>query len=268
MKTVRLTEKEKQFIQDNYLRYSQRNLSKIIGRSKFAVQYFMQKNQLSVSKETVSQRRSEAQQKKTTSTLQEDRYLKENYLTFSVKTIAAHLGRGNTFVSNRLRQLGLIIPRKIIEARKVKSQFKPGQEPYSKGKKQSEYLTPEQIENSKKTWFKKGNIPANAFDRDGVITTRVVKGKPYKFIRISLGNWRHLHVYNWEKENGPVPPDKICAFIDGNQQNCEPSNLKLITREENMLRNSKKNYTEKIVKDRSKILHLKKIIKQIEKQNL
>lgn len=51
--------------------------------------------------------------------------------------------------------------------------------------------------------------------------------------------WRRLHHIVWEEHNGPIPKGKCVTFKDGNQLNCDISNLMLASRAELM----------KIVKD-------------------
>jgi len=142
-----------------------------------------------------------------------------------------------------LAQLGLIIPPEIIEQRKIDSRRKPGDVPVNKGKKQSDYMTPEAIEKTKATRFKKGNIPHNGLIyKDGDIAIRndtYDDGtvRQYKWIRLSMGNWQMLHVHNWIKAFGPVPEGHIVIFKDKDSMNCEPDNLMLVTREEHLRRN-------------------------------
>jgi hypothetical protein len=42
-------------------------------------------------------------------------------------------------------------------------------------------------------------------------------------------NYRYKHLVVWEKANGPVPHGHYVRFIDGNKQNCDPSNLLLVS---------------------------------------
>lgn len=92
--------------------------------------------------------------------------------------------------------------------------------------------------------FKPGNMPHNAlpvgtirYEKDGYIKIKV--SDPDK--------WELLHREVWKRENGTYPP-KDCAiiFIDGNKQNCDISNLKMVTRAELMLQNSMQNYPEEL----------------------
>ena len=167
-----------------------------------------------------------------------------------------------------MRQLGLVIPLEIIDKRKCESRYSKGRIPENKGKKQSEYMTREAIERTSGTRFKKGNVPQNAFDRDGVVTVRTDhkdrNGKQYQWIRLALGRWKQLHVHVWSEKNGAVPKGHVVAFKDGNTLNAGIENLELITRAENMARNS---YITNYPKDVQDLIRLKGAInRQINKK--
>lgn len=51
-------------------------------------------------------------------------------------------------------------------------------------------------------------------------------------------NYRPIHHLTWVESRGPIPDGHIVAFKDGNARNCDINNLELITRAENMRRNS------------------------------
>ena len=97
--------------------------------------------------------------------------------------------------------------------------------------------------NSRKTQFKRGNLPSNT-KRDGAITIRIDnRGVPQKMIRIRLGKWLFLSRYNYEKHIGPIPKGHVIRFLDGDTMNCDPSNLECVSRQLNMLLNSKHGFT-------------------------
>ncbi|MBO3274164.1 HNH endonuclease [Pseudomonas sp. Milli4] len=50
--------------------------------------------------------------------------------------------------------------------------------------------------------------------------------------------WKSVHMILWEEQHGPVPAGHMVAFRDGNRRNFAPENLVLISRAENMQRNS------------------------------
>lgn len=107
--------------------------------------------------------------------------------------------------------------------------FKKGHKPWNKEKK-GIHLSPS-------TEFKKGSVPANA-SYDGAIVIRKDKqGHAYRYIRIAPQKWVLLHRHLWEQQFGKIPPSSVVIFKDGDSANCELSNLQLITRAENVVRN-------------------------------
>jgi hypothetical protein len=111
-----------------------------------------------------------------------------------------------------------------------KARFKKGNTPWNKGRKGLQIGGIE-------TRFKKGNLPHNT-KGDGIISIREDEGRPYQYIRISKGKWKLLHNVIWEEKNGSIPPGYIVVFKDKNPLNCSIDNLELITRSENMERNT------------------------------
>gem|GEM_PF-423484 len=170
--------------------------------------------------------------------VEEDTYVIQYYLSVPIKRIAKDLGRGSTGVMGCLKRMGLTIPDYIIERNTRDGRFKPGVVPQNKGKKLHEFMSQEGIENSKKSRFKKGHIPNNTYDQDGIISIRNTKGRPYKYIRIAMGAWVPLHKQLWEKENGAVPSGHCLLAKDGDSLNVDLCNWELITRRENAIRNS------------------------------
>lgn len=184
-----------------------------------------------------------AKQGRTKVTPAQDRIIKKEYLNVPCKRLSDQLGISDTCLRTRMKQLGLVVPAHIIEQRKKDSRIKPGHVPSNKGKKQTEFMSRKAIARTKATRFKKGHLPHNAVGfKDGDITVRQDHknraGKSYKYIRLSLGKWYPLHQYRWEKKHGKLPKGHCLWFIDGDTMNCSVSNLELITRAENMRRNS------------------------------
>lgn len=113
--------------------------------------------------------------------------------------------------------------------------FSKGNVSHNKGLKQTEFLSSEGIAASAKTRFKKGNMPHNVkydgyerINKDGYVEVRISKGK-FKL--------KHRHI--WEQAKGPIQDDCVLRFIDGDKRNFELSNLEIITKIENALRNHK-----------------------------
>ena len=124
--------------------------------------------------------------------------------------------------------------------------YKKGHKPFNKGLPMGEFMSPETQQKFSLKTFRKGHIPHNT-KKDGQISMRRDNnGYTYKFIRTSLGVWEALHVYNWEKQNGPVPDGFIVVFKTPDKINCEISNLELITREDNMRRNTIHRYPDEL----------------------
>jgi hypothetical protein len=114
------------------------------------------------------------------------------------------------------------------------SQFKPGHTPKNKGVK----MPAELYQMVKPTMFKKGNKPANT-KPVGTINVRAdSSGRLYQYIKIKDSHWELLQRYVWTKANGEIPTGSLVIFLDGNYLNCELSNLQVITRKENMARNT------------------------------
>lgn len=108
--------------------------------------------------------------------------------------------------------------------------FPKGSVPFNKGKKQTEYCTPEAIERTKKTRFQKGNIPINhkpvgseRVDVDGYVEIKIAE--PNK--------WMLKQRYLWEQyHNEKLGKNDLILFLDGNRNNFDVSNLRRISRKE------------------------------------
>lgn len=178
----------------------------------------------------------------------QEQYIKDHYLERPIKVLCGDLNCGFGRIERFLKKNDLHIPKEIVEKRKRKSQFQKGKAPANKGKKQSEYMSLEAIERSKRTRFKKGNEPHNTKSKNGTVSIRRdSSGNYYKYIRINKGVWRLYHRILWERKRGAIPDGKMVAFKDGNSLNVVLDNLELITKEENMYRNSKMNYPTQII---------------------
>ena len=110
----------------------------------------------------------------------------------------------------------------------IDARIKKGNIPFNKGKKMSEEL----YKKCAPTMFKKGNKPHNwrptgsrrIQARDGYVQIKV--GEPKK--------WELEHILVWEHYHGAIDTRKECIIhLDGNRQNNDISNLKLIPRSYN-----------------------------------
>lgn len=116
----------------------------------------------------------------------------------------------------------------------VSGWYQKGHSPGNKGKKQSEYCSPEALERSRQTQFKKGQVPPNQMPVGAV----VVNSQGYKLRKKQMegdlwDRWEFLHRAIWEEHNGPVPKGMHISFRDNNRLNCDIENLMLVTQGEN-----------------------------------
>jgi hypothetical protein len=250
------TLEQEDYIKENYLKLSSRKLAEYCNCDRGVIQRYLKKHKLIVPSDVSEKFRRDAMKGRTTFSEEESEFIKENYLTMPVKTIATHINRSGTGVKVRMRQLNLVVPREIIEQRKKDSMFKKGMIPVNKGKKQHEYMSAESIEKTKATRFQKGQKPTNT-KYDG--HERISKDG-YVEIRVSEGNYQLKHRVVWESVNGKIPKGHCISFKDGNPSNVNITNLELISREENMFRNSKHNYPQEIIPS---LVLLNKLNKQI-----
>lgn len=94
--------------------------------------------------------------------------------------------------------------------------------------------------------FKKNSVPHNALH---VGTIRHEKDGYLKIKLAEPDKWELLQREVWKRETGSYPPAGcVIVFKDGNKQNCDISNLKMVTRAELMLQNSMQNYPEELKK--------------------
>jgi hypothetical protein len=93
-----------------------------------------------------------------------------------------------------------------------------------------------------KSSFKKGNKPqtwmpvgSETVDKDGYLKRKVADTGTKK------NNWVHVHRLTWEQHHGrKIPAGHIVIFVDGNNRNFEPENLRLISRADNAILNKYK----------------------------
>ena len=172
---------------------------------------------------------------------QERNVLRKLYRNSRSQCVSNLLNRSVKQVYQQARFLGLkrLKPPTVYKSGNVSvTCFKKGHIPWNKGMKGLDI-------GGKDTQFKKGSAPHNykpvgseRINKYGYIEVKVLDPKKWSL--------KHRHV--WEQENGRIPKDHIVVFKDGNRQNCNLSNLELISRAENMERNTIHNYPEEIKK--------------------
>lgn len=172
---------------------------------------------------------------------QEIEYIKQNYKTLSYKEMGDVIGRSANGVKNVLRER-VHLKRTAEESKNIRERC------------------------SKSTRFNPGNQPHNTRS-DFEISERTHDGITYKFIRVALGKWIPLQIFNWEKVNGPVPEGKILRSISGDTMDVAPENWEPIDRVQHLIRNSngrinlEDNYIAELLSRKNK--HIKPAILQI-----
>lgn len=165
---------------------------------------------------------------------EEDALLTELYQTKPITEISEEMGRGTSSIHNRVQKLGLKRPDEFKEITGC-GRFKPGHKTWNAGRKGWQAGG-----RSKDTQFKLGGKPSNTWrpigaertDKGGILYRKVA----------DTGNkrtdWRPVHVMLWEEHNGAVPTGHFLVFKDRTPANISIDNLELVTRAENMRRNS------------------------------
>ncbi len=194
---------------------------------------------------------------------EEIEYMTVHYPDALAADIAKKLGRPLRSIYGKAKLLGLSKSDSFYEGEKsgrltaligAGTRFRKGCVSWNKGKK----MTFNQ--NRAMHHFPKGNLPHNTRE-NGYISIRANKSKPkYHWIRIDQSKWVMLHVKMWIDANGPVPPGYIVVFKNRNTEDCRIENLELITRKENMARNTLIQWPEELKETIVSLNKLKKLI--------
>ncbi len=183
-------------------------------------------------------------------TAEEDALFRKHYPNSTMRKMMDLLGRSACSIYNRSETLNIRKSQEYLDSPAAcrlrrgdnigkEYRFQKGQIPPNKGIKGINY------EGMKATQFGKGHKPANyrpvgaiRDSRDGYFEMKMAEG---------LHQWRLLHRVVWERCNGPIPKGMNLAFIDGNGKNINIKNLTLMTKAQNMKRNTVHNYPKEIV---------------------
>lgn len=244
------TEKEKQFIRENFEQMTLRQMAAALNRSEGGVKTWSLKLGL--------RRRNRFDW-----TPERVRIFEEMYPNHSAREIAERLettieviyakSRHSTvrkspeYLAALNKQMG-----ENLQKNGYGTRFEKGQKPWCFGKKIGSHP------NSAKTQFKKGEMPHN---HQPIGTILPVSTQPYLKIKIAEPNkWEMLHRHNWKKANGEIPKGFCLVFRDGNAHNCAVENLELISRSELQRRNSIHNLPEDLRTTIQTIGHLRRTI--------
>jgi hypothetical protein len=176
-------------------------------------------------------------------TEREDATLRKLYPTTTAIEIAVQLGRRASQVYTRADKLGLKKEPQAVRAAAQRAIANP-----EHGGRQHWFKAGNQAWNSGKNFNAGGNAPKSRF-KPGHTPHTI---KPIGTVRVSQNllavklsdtgytnhDWANLHVLVWQSQHGPVPPGHLVIFADGNTRNFADSNLLLVSRVENMRRNS------------------------------
>ena len=165
---------------------------------------------------------------------EEDNFLIDNVKGISLKELREQFNKkfgynlSESAIANRKNKLGL--------SSGIKGgQFQKGSVPFNKGKKQKDYMSEEAINKTKNTRFKKGNIPHNHRPLGSERTT--IEG--YIEVKVAEPNkWKTKAVVIYEEKYGKIPKGHKVIYLDGNRQNLDISNLKVISSAEELIMNS------------------------------
>jgi hypothetical protein len=110
----------------------------------------------------------------------EDELILANYMALSFGEISVKLNRGRTSIRNRLIKLGVEITPKMTKRR----WFKKGHRSPNKGKKQTDFCSPDHIASLKKVCFQPGHKPLNEKKELEPILRCQSNGKLYYWVKV------------------------------------------------------------------------------------
>jgi len=147
------------------------------------------------------------------------------------------------------RKFGMnVTPKQIAGVKKNHSfssgltgRFEKGCNSPTKGKKISDFMTPEQQEIFKSYQFQKGKealnkLPVGSIRKNG----KYLIIKTTDQYETQKENWELYHRWVWQQAHGPLKPGEIVIFRDNNPMNCDLDNLRVIDRRINLLMNRNK----------------------------
>lgn len=118
------------------------------------------------------------------------------------------------------------------------TRFKAGEKPWNAGK-QGWQAGGRSIETQFKPGHRGGRaaeryqpIGAERVTKDGIRQRKINDDLPLQ------ARWKAVHALNWEAAHGPIPKGYLVVFRDGDRTNTALENLELISRIENLRRNS------------------------------
>ena len=171
--------------------------------------------------------------------------MRQHYPHKTMAELQAILGKSVSAIYNRSNTLGLKKAQEYLDS-PAASRLRPGANSggayrFKKGFKPSNAgMKGWQADGVQPTQFKKGNKPqtwqpigTEKLDKDGMLLVKV-SDDPVRAKR-----WRPKHALLWERLNGrEIPKGHLVVMRDRSKTNFYPQNLELVSRAENMRRNS------------------------------
>lgn len=186
-------------------------------------------------------------------------YVRDHYLDYPLKALARQAGCGINQMLRFMDREGLTVPDEIKQKNKLSGLFKKGQPPPNKGRPMHEWASEASIKAMQAGQFRKGSLPHNT-KYDGYV--RLSKDG-YLEIRVSKRKFELLHRKRWREEVGDIPDDHILVCRTNNRLCTCPSNWELITKTENMIRNSRHDYPKELVPTKTAIALINKKLKTL-----
>lgn len=129
--------------------------------------------------------------------------------------------------------LGLHKDKDWMLSQTMKTAFKKGYTPYSKGKTWDELYTKEHQEKLRANLYQPGRTPHNKVP----IGHERKPKNGYWLVKVAEPNvFRPKHHILWEQHYGPIPKGCVISFIDGNPNNITIGNLRKETKREKFFR--------------------------------
>jgi len=228
--------KDQEFIKENYLDMTDPELASALGYSRNEIRSFRRVEDLIKYKKATWSKKEVEIIKNLYPDTPNDEILKQldNKSREQLYKKASNLG------VNKTDEFMLAQNKKLAENLQESGKsyrFEKGHVPASKGKKQEEFMSPEAIERTKATRFKKGRKPHNT-KWDGAVTIREdSNGHNYMWIRHGENDWEMYNRHVYRKKIGPIPDGHIVVFKNGDTLDPRPENLEAITRQEHRDRN-------------------------------
>lgn len=199
--------------------------------------------------------------------------LRKMYPDAYAKDIAARLGMTVTMVYARAAKLGLAKSAAFYQRQArvdgdhlkrvgCAHRYPKGHVPANKGPRRPGFASGRMTEH----WFKPGHyskrwdperypVGALRLNADGYVDMKVREG---------LRAWKQFHRILWEDAHGPIQRGLCLVFKDRDPLNIELTNLQLITRAENMRRNSIHNLPAAL---KAAVLQLGRLKRRINREN-